>query len=79
MIHTYYVDVTGDLCHYDTGETLRRATKRERLASECMAQYYGGAGVITEYDLSRPVSVKKLRRIEHQIQFKEVQENEYRY
>lgn len=37
---------TSDLCLYETGETLRKATFAERRRSQLAAQTDGGAGVI---------------------------------
>ena len=66
MKHTYYV-TCGELYHYTTGDQLRPATASEERASERAAQYDGGAGVIDDSDLSRPVSSRKLEAIERKL------------
>ena len=62
MKHAYYVSC-GDLHHYDTGEVLRLATRAEEKASCEAARTDGGAGVIGDSDLSRPVARRKLEQI----------------
>lgn len=57
---TYYVQ-SGYLHNYQTGALLRRATKSEEKASKAAARHDGGAGVITDADLSRPAAASGTR------------------
>lgn len=66
MRHTYYV-LSGELYHYQTGARLRTATRREKRASIEAVRHDGGAGVIGESDLSRPVSRRTLAAIERRM------------
>jgi len=54
MSARYYVQ-DGDLMDYDTADVIRPATEAEEAASAHAARHDGGAGVISDEDLSEPI------------------------